>query len=324
MWKKSCSLILFVGVLWGQSLAGAAGRSETSDPPITHAARSLQPGEVILLTLRSERDLSEAKLQAFSRKFPIFRGDNGEEWHSLVGIDLKTKPGTYTLTVADTETAAGDLLLEHRLRVRDKSFPTRRLTVDEKFVTPPQEVLERIRRESRRVSGIFATISPERYWKGTFQRPVPGRANSSFGKRSILNGKPRSPHTGTDFTADAGTPVAAPNVGRVVLADDLYYSGNTVILDHGLGLYSYFAHLSEFLVWEGDMVTAGTIVGRVGATGRVTGPHLHWTMKLAGVSVDPLSLMAVLEQSSARQGVARAESPLPPRRFSKFPSLGGH
>ncbi len=299
MCKKRCSLTWIVVVWSAFSLIFGAGTSETADPQMTHRARALQPGEVILVTLQSERDLASAAVNAFSREFPLFLAEPGGRWQSLVGIDLKTEPGVYSLKVSASNTDGGSFSLERRVRVLGKSFPTRRLTVDEKFVTPPQGVLERIRRESRRVAGIFATVSPQRYWKGAFQRPVPGRANSSFGKRSILNGKPRSPHTGTDFTADTGTPVAAPNTGRVVLADNLYYSGNTVILDHGLGLYSYFAHLSEFLVWEGDMVTAGTIVGKVGATGRVTGPHLHWTMKLAGVSVDPLSLMAVLEDVSS-------------------------
>ena len=115
-----------------------------------------------------------------------------------------------------------------------------------------------------------------------------------FGSRSVFNGQPRSPHSGADFRAAEGTPVVAPNVGRVVLTGDTYFSGGSIILDHGWGLYSYFAHLSKILVDKGDLVEPGQTVGQAGATGRVTGPHLHWTLRLNGARVDPLSLIELL------------------------------
>ena len=124
--------------------------------------------------------------------------------------------------------------------------------------------------------------------------PVPGEVISAFGKRSVYNGQPRSPHRGADFRGATGTPIRAPNAGKVVLASDLYYTGNTVILDHGLGLYSYFGHMSAISVEEGALVQTGEIVGKVGATGLVTGPHLHWTVCLVGVRIDPLSLVDIL------------------------------
>ena len=147
---------------------------------------------------------------------------------------------------------------------------------------------------------IFDALSPRRYWLGAFHVPVPGPPISEFGKRSIYNGKPRSPHAGTDFQGATGTPVQAPNAGRVVLAADLYYSGNTVILDHGLGLYSYFGHLSAFSVREGDQLSTGDVVGKVGATGLVTGPHLHWSVRLVGTRVDPLSLIFLFRRQSQK------------------------
>ena len=131
-------------------------------------------------------------------------------------------------------------------------------------------------------------------------RPVPDEANSAFGTRSILNGEPRSPHGGADFISPTGTPIKAPNAGRVVLAEDLYYTGNTVVLDHGLTLFSLFAHLSESNVKVGDTVAAGDVVGKVGATGRVTGPHLHWTVRINGARIDPLSLLAVMSETPQR------------------------
>ena len=123
---------------------------------------------------------------------------------------------------------------------------------------------------------------------------MPQEANSAFGTRSIFNGQARSPHGGADFPSPAKTPVHSPNRGRVVLAKDLYYTGGTVVVDHGLGLVSLFAHLSRIDVSEGDLVAHGQVVGLVGATGRVTGAHLHWTLRLGGARVDPLSLLAVL------------------------------
>ncbi len=179
-----------------------------------------------------------------------------------------------------------------------KDFPTRRLTVEERFVNPPQEESERIQEESQRVGEIFATINPRKIWERSFLSPVPGAATSGFGKRSILNGQPRSPHTGTDFDADEGTPVRSPNSGKAVLVSNLYFSGNTIIVDHGQGLYSYFGHLSRFAVAEGDLVSPGEQIGYVGATGRVTGPHLHWSVRLNGSRIDPLSLIAVLSDQA--------------------------
>ena len=122
-------------------------------------------------------------------------------------------------------------------------------------------------------------------------RPVPDEANSSFGTRSVYNGEARSPHGGTDFLSPTGRPIKAPAAGRVVLAGPQYFSGNTVIIDHGLGLFSLLAHMSEIDVKAGDRVTAGDVIGKVGATGRVTGPHLHWTVRLNNTRVDPLSLL---------------------------------
>jgi murein DD-endopeptidase MepM/ murein hydrolase activator NlpD len=182
------------------------------------------------------------------------------------------------------------------IKVIAKKFPARRLTVDEKFVTPPEETLARIEKERERMSTIFASVTPEKFWGGPFQIPVPGKVISAFGKRNFYNGKPRAPHSGADFEGAAGTAIRAPNAGRVVLAEDLYYSGNTIILDHGLGLYSYLAHLSEFFVKGGDQVKTGELIGKVGATGRVTGPHLHWTVRLIATRVDPLSLVSILRE----------------------------
>ncbi len=274
--------------------AGGMPANSAAGIVVTHRARALQPGEVVVLTLNSPTPLKSASGMVFGKTFTFYSGGNSRVWQGLVGIDLETKAGRYSVVVRATSSAGAPFKVAHVLEIKDKKFSTRRLTMDEKYVTPPKEVEDRIRRESERLEKIFGTASSRKLWAGAFLLPVPGPPNSSFGRRNILNGKARSPHAGTDFTADAGTPIAAPNSGKVVLEANLYFSGNTLILDHGLGLYSFFAHLSQFSVRDGDEVRAGQIVGKVGATGRVTGPHLHWSVRLIDARVDPLSLVAAL------------------------------
>lgn len=275
------------------ALAGAAAGVQADGLKITHWARALQPGEVVLLELESELPLTSAEARFMDRTFPLFK-ERPYRWFGLVGIDLEAKPGrTALLVVAQGSGRTVESTVP--LTVRSKQFPVRRLQVEDKYVTPPPEVQARIEEEARLVASIFARQEPQKWWDGSFLKPVPGPALSSFGKRSIFNGVPRSPHSGTDFKAPAGTPIQAPNRGRVVLARELYFAGNTVILDHGGGLYSYFAHLSKFAVGEGAEVQRGEVVGAVGATGRVTGPHLHWTARLCGTRVDSVSLMAALD-----------------------------
>jgi len=267
---------------------------------LSHQARSLQPGEVVRITVRSPEPLTSLQVEVFGRAFLFFTSADPSLWEGLVGIDLDTPAGNHEIVLAG-RTRSGDRVGgSYTLKVLDKAFETRRLTVDEKFVNPPQESLERIERESRKLNRIFSAVASERIWREPFSSPVPGAPTSGFGKRSILNGQPRSPHSGTDFDADEGVPVKAPSQGKVVLAEDLYFSGNTVILDHGQGLYSYFAHLSRMTVEVGEMIAPGQHVGDVGATGRVTGPHLHWSVRLAGARVDPLSLIAALESETPK------------------------
>jgi murein DD-endopeptidase MepM/ murein hydrolase activator NlpD len=288
-------------LLWHSSISwllcfapGDATGTAPSEIQVTHQARSLQPGEVVLLKAQSREPLRRLTASAFGRSFPLFTDAKGLAWTGLIGIDLETKPGRHTVRLRGTDANGGTVLAEDTFTVTAKTFPTRRLTVDEKFVNPPQQALARIREESARMRAIFDTVTPRRYWSGSFSLPVPGPVISAFGKRSVYNGQPRSPHAGTDFQGASGTPIHAPNAGKVVLASALYYSGNTVILDHGLGLYSYFGHMSSFSVKEGDQVNSGEVVGKVGATGVVTGPHLHWSVRLAGTRVDPMSLIHVL------------------------------
>lgn len=268
------------------------------------AARAVQPGEVVRLTIRTAAPpVDTLGVSAFDTNFQPFRVDD-TTWQALIGIDLDVKPGRHTISIVTAGTH-GVHTVTRSLDVKPKAFPTRRLTVEPRYVEPPPDVLNRIAEETSRLNAIWAARSPVRLWDRAFAPPVPDAANSAFGSRSIFNNQPRSPHGGADFASPSGRVVRAPNAGRVVLAEDLYYTGQTVVVDHGLGLVSLFAHLSAIDATVGAMVSTGDALGRVGATGRVTGPHLHWTVRLAGTRVDPLALINVtgLPTSTAGPGL---------------------
>jgi murein DD-endopeptidase MepM/ murein hydrolase activator NlpD len=267
---------------------------------VTVAARSLQPGELVVLTLLPTSEATAVRVQAWGRSIPAFKLD-GRHWQALVGIDIDQKPGTSSIVI-DARTSTGSVRATEPLKILPKQFPTRVLRVDPDFVNPPGSVQPRIERDALFLRNTYARSAGERLWHGSFVRPVPGEANSRFGTRSIFNGEPRSPHSGADFLSGTGTPIKAPSGGRVVAARDLYFTGNTVIIDHGLGVFSMLAHLSRLDVREGDLVAPGQIVGLVGATGRVTGPHLHWALRVSGARIDPMSALELLSDAESSTG----------------------
>lgn len=268
-------------------VAFGVGTTAQASLTVTHAARSLRPGELVVLTITAPATVP-VTVRAFGRSWPAVRTESGE-WRALIGIDLATKPGRHDVVIT-----SGEAKTSHALVVQPRAFPTRRLTVDPALVNPPPEARERIAREARELTAIWTASPPAPLWRERFVRPVPDEANSAFGTHSVYNGERRSQHGGADFRSPTGRPIKAANAGRVVLADDLYFTGHTVVVDHGQGLVSLFAHLSEIDVKPGATVAAGDVVGKVGATGRVTGPHLHWTVRINGARIDPLSLLHVL------------------------------
>ena len=262
---------------------------------ISHRARGVFPGEAVLVRVVPSAAVTEVRGDIFDETVYFYPAD-GAAWQGLVGIDLLVEPGGYDLTLVMRPVGGAPVERVYPLIVADKAYPTRQLTVAPRYVEPPPDVSARIAREAQEQQAIFARASTDRLWRGSWGLPVAGRATSAFGSRSVFNGQSRSPHSGADFRATEGTPVVAPNVGRVALTGDTYFSGGSVILDHGWGLYSYFAHLSKILVDEGDLIEPGQTVGLAGATGRVTGPHLHWTLRMNGARVDPLSLVELLAE----------------------------
>ena len=229
----------------------------------------------------------------FDREIPLVPVRDGAAWSGLIGVDLETAPGTYPVQIAAESADARQLPATHLLAVAARRFPTRRLQVAPVYVEPPAAEGERIAADAARLDALFKTTTGQSF-PGRFEAPVAAVPQDTFGARSIYNGQSRSPHAGVDFRAPSGTPIASPAAAVVVLADDLFFTGRTVALDHGLGLISVLAHLSKIAVRVGDAVKPGDVVGEVGATGRVTGPHLHWSVRLNGARVDPMSLMTVL------------------------------
>lgn len=200
--------------------------------------------------------------------------------HVLLGMPIDAKNKEFvTFSVNDKK-------MTKEITPLPVKWVTHKLTVAPKYVEPPKEVLDRLQKERTVTKKILATISPDPTWQLPFTRPVKGTISGSFAARRVFNDKPRSPHLGTDMRGAIGTDILAMADGVVLLAKEHYYSGNAVWIDHGQGVISMYGHMSEFAVKTGDTVKQGQKIGKVGATGRVTGPHLHLSLYIQGVAVD--------------------------------------
>ena len=258
---------LLTALLWlAVSNAGAAL------PP--HSPR---PGGIAVITLPAGQDKPSA---SYNDK-PVLVLADGDSWKAIVGIPLKEAAGTATLLVDREQAQAIEFAIE------PFSYREQRLNVERKYVEPDQQSLDRIFGERRIIDGALNSFSTPGPTNLQFGAPVPGRQSPSFGFRRIFNDQPRSPHSGMDIAAPQGTPILSPLAGTVAVTGDFYFNGNTVILDHGQGFVTLYCHLEHIDVNEGDSVDAGALLGRVGATGRVTGAHLHFSTYLNGTAVDP-------------------------------------
>lgn len=210
---------------------------------------------------------------------------------AIVGIGISSEPGIHQLTLIDQANNSTN----HSFTVAAKQYPEQRLTISNpRLVNPNEEDLKRIRGESSRMQKQYRRFSKPEPSLRPFLIPADGVISSPFGRRRILNDQPRSPHSGLDIAAAAGAPIRAPTAAEVTLTGNFFFNGNTVFLDHGQGLITMYCHLSETKVHEGDLVERGDIIGLVGATGRATGPHLHWSVSLNGNRVDPEQVISIL------------------------------
>jgi murein DD-endopeptidase MepM/ murein hydrolase activator NlpD len=224
-------------------------------------------------------------------KLQFFRGRENRAWFALCGVDVEASAGPSTLRIV-VRPAKGDAsTLSREIEIHPGHYRTGSLTVAPKFVEPPAEALKEIEAEGKLKATLFAESVGEPLWTASFRAPVDAAPTDSFGTRRMFNGKVASVHKGMDFRAALGTPVRASNSGVVVLARPLYFEGNCVVIDHGLGLYTLSMHFSRIDVREGQHVVAGDQLGLSGATGRVTGPHLHWAVRWQNAYLDPAKLL---------------------------------
>jgi hypothetical protein len=246
-------------------------------------------GQAQRLTMPHEQGIEAVELQWQSHRVPYVHV--GNQWVAVLGVDLDVKPGQYAAPVKVTKNGK----VERRsitIDVRGVKYPTTELKVEDKYVELSKEDLDRANRETEVLNKIHNTITNEVLWSEPFIIPIPGETGgTNFGHRRVFNGQKRAPHAGADLHAAMGTPIHAANRGRVVLAEDLFFTGNTVVIDHGLGVYTLYAHLSQIDVQKGDMMERGQVLGLSGATGRVTGPHLHWGARVQNARVDPFTLV---------------------------------
>lgn len=255
-------------------------------------SRSFQPGDVIKVTFHDNSGFVKfVQLRFQDRKFPMIKIEEFHKFIAFIGLDLDLKPGNYSLFVTYLNVDGQQQSNKEQIIVLPKDFPVKKLWVNEKFVSPPEEFLERIKRESELLRAIYGMYTPMWLGEGEFIIPSEGKMSPNFGERRIFNNQPRSPHSGMDISSPFGADVKASNSGSVVVANNLYYAGKTVVIDHGLGVFSIYCHFSEIKVSIGDQVSKGDVIGEIGETGRVTGPHLHWAFKVSGSRVSPLSLL---------------------------------
>lgn len=247
--------------------------------------REVRPGDVFLLTVE---DAPPPRAEAVFRgkKIPLYPAP-GNRLVALVPVGIDTPPGRYGVTVR-----RGKVKADIAVIVMPHKFRTIKLTLPEEKVTLSPENQKRAAREAARLKKIWPA-GTAKAWTGQFMPPTDTEVSEVFGVKRIMNEKKTSVHRGMDFRGKTGTPVRAINSGRVVLADDLFFGGNTLIIDHGTGLYSVYMHLSGFNVKAGERISTGQTIGFIGSSGRVTGPHLHISVRLDGVSVNPESLFAL-------------------------------
>ena len=276
-------ILCLCGILPAQ--AGAA--------PLLDAPDRVARGDAFLVLASSAQPVQRFVFSWGGKDYAADAYQEGEQWQAviLLGMPLEEKQTARTLTVrGGTESASA------RIAVFDRKRPVQKLTVDRKYVSPPADVMARIKEDRRKVARALAIYSSRRSWTAPFVRPVEGGISSQYGLRRVFNGQPRGFHKGLDLRSPEGAPIKACADGVVTLADNLYFSGNAVYLDHGLGVVTAYLHMSKILVRPGESVRRGQVVGLVGATGRVTGPHLHLSLFAQGQSVDILPLLEKVEK----------------------------
>jgi murein DD-endopeptidase MepM/ murein hydrolase activator NlpD len=281
-------LVLLAGSLFVDLMSGFVPTAQGADNQY-----SGKQGQIIVVKVPTNDATARVQGKFLGRSVNFFletRLDEPKGFVGLLGIDLQDEPGTHELAV-EMNTADQSRTLTYRVTIAKEKFHVEHLTLPKDKVDLDDKSLARWKAEQEQVKTALATDSQAKLWQPGFVEPVNGRRTGIFGSVRIMNGQPRNPHNGEDISAPLGADVLATNDGIVRLTVEHFFSGKGIFVDHGLGFYSMYFHLSEVLVKDGDHVKAGQVVGKVGATGRATGPHLHWGVKLNGARVNPYALL---------------------------------
>ena len=283
-----------------QAPAPDAPTQDTTDAPLPAAFRNifwqpntLQQGSVTFFTVETASPATHISGRFLGKELSFFKTDKPSVWYALAGIDLETAPGTYPLTVSATVPAHGISRAVKRINITSGDFKAGTVTVPDNFVNPNDAEKRQIAADATLKNRIYTHFIPAPQWSGDFKKPVDAPSTPSFGMTRTLNEEATSEHRGTDFPIKEGAPVSASNSGTVVLAKELFYEGNCVIIDHGQHFFTIYMHLSRMDVKVGDKLAKGDKLGLTGATGRVTGPHLHMGVRWNGSYIDPTKLLAL-------------------------------
>lgn len=254
----------------------------------------IKDGEAGLVILESDAGIRSAKLEAFGTQFTFFSDDDvsSRKQKVVFPVPYDTKPGEYFLTLS-VRLPTSEHEKKIKIEVVSGNYRSETLTVPPKKVVPPKSEHKRIAREQKELGEVYSKFKEERLWT-KFKAPSDNVLTSDYGSRRVYNGIHYNVHQGVDYRAPTGTPIYSAAEGEVVLSKDLYFSGNTVILSHGYGLFTVYMHMSKLVVKKGDRVTLRQELGKSGATGRASGPHLHWGAKIQKVNVNPLVLLDLL------------------------------
>jgi murein DD-endopeptidase MepM/ murein hydrolase activator NlpD len=258
---------------------------------ITWSPERLESGSPVLFRIDLDQAASELHGAWLNHAIVFTKAQNAKTWYALAGVDVEQAPGTFPLELTGTAADGSALHAKQDVPVLPAQYKTTTLHVQEKFVQPDPQTLQRIAADKVVKDAAYARQISQPLWRGRFMSPVPFTATDSFGTRRTFNGELASIHRGTDFHAPSGTPVVAANDGEVIIAQGMFYEGNLVVINHGLQFSTQYMHLSKIEVKAGDRVKKGQRIGLSGATGRVTGPHLHFGVRWQGEYVDPVLLL---------------------------------
>lgn len=252
---------------------------------------TIRQGDILLIAVKTGPETHSISGALFDKTIRFYRNPGQDFYTALAGIDLDKDPKRYTLSLSLKDNNSGIIKEDFEIQVVSADFRTQQLTLPKEKVDLDEETLKRVNLEKKELDKIWDISTADPLWNGNFVRPVEGVIDDNFGFRRIINGESRSPHTGIDIDAPEGTPVYAANHGRVAFTGEQFFSGKGIVIDHGLGLLTMYFHLSEILVTVGEEVRKGQVIARVGKTGRATGPHLHWGLRLNGARVNPASML---------------------------------